>query len=644
MNPLIYNKCGLKLLSENVTDKSVSLALLDPPYLISKDTGMNNLADLIKYNEENNITEVKTEEEWVAYKTANNVTTDEKKDNFIKYGTIYGKAFKAVHQFGEWDHKFTIGILEEFIKTFYLKLKHGGTIIIWFDIWKISILKDLLEKYKFKQIRFIEWIKNNPKPLNSRINYLTNSREIALTATKISKPTFNSKYDNGLYEYPTAPTKNKFHPTTKPLPLFEELIKKHSNEGDLVVDTFLGSGTTAIACNNTNRKFIGSEIDKGYYDNIFKYNPLFIKPESTVTTVTTVTTEFTESTVTTEINNGNIEISYTVQELIGNNNNGPNIIATMDDLIETDLEQGSQPDQILNDEEQGITQVIKPLTHWTGGKTRLIKTYKQYLPKQYGTYHELFLGSGSVLLAFQPKEAYCYELNPNLCNAFQKIKKNTKSIIKQLKTIQDEWNNLPDFENKGDPRDIYYYKKRDEFNININNPTTIKQVVLFIFIMRTCYCGGWRQNANTGNYNIPIGNRKNINMPTEENINSMAKYLSNKNIKIINADFESSYSKIKEGDFVYIDPPYYPLKENSFTDYTPEGFGQSDHDRLIKLCHNIHKKGAKFMMSNSNSDYIKNNFKEEHFKIIPLAVARTLSADKSKRGKNEKNEVIIMNY
>ena len=61
----------------------------------------------------------------------------------------------------------------------YKKLKKGGTMIM-FLIWKITILKDLLEKNKFKQIRFIEWIKTNPQPRNSNINYLTNCREIAL--------------------------------------------------------------------------------------------------------------------------------------------------------------------------------------------------------------------------------------------------------------------------------------------------------------------------------------------------------------------------------------------------------------------------------------------------------------------------------
>jgi site-specific DNA-methyltransferase (adenine-specific) len=233
---------------------------------------MNIHYNKVKENEKNNIEFVKTEKEWLTYKKEHKISNDDKKDNYMKYGTIYGKKYCVKTDYGDWDTDFTMEILEEFIKEYYNKLRIGGTLIIFFDLWKISILKDLLEKYKFKQIRFIEWIKTNPQPLNSRTNYLTNCREIALIAIKGSKPTFNSSYDNGIYSFPLQGGKNRFHPTQKSLKLFEELIKKHSNENDLVVDTFLGAGTTAMASKNTNRKFKGCEISKEYYDKILDYN------------------------------------------------------------------------------------------------------------------------------------------------------------------------------------------------------------------------------------------------------------------------------------------------------------------------------------------------------------------------------------
>ena len=113
-------------------------------------------------------------------------------------------------------------------------------------------------------------VNGSPQQINQSVNYLTNSREIALLGVKGGKPTFHSKYDKGIYEFPIQNGKNRFHPTQKSIPLFEELIKKHSNEGDLIVDPFLGGGTTAIACKNTNRTFKGCEIDKNYYDKILK--------------------------------------------------------------------------------------------------------------------------------------------------------------------------------------------------------------------------------------------------------------------------------------------------------------------------------------------------------------------------------------
>ena len=196
------------------------------------------------------------------------MTEDTMKTNFMKYGSIYGLKYSVQTEYGEWDTSFTMKKLDEFIEEYYKKLRNGGTIIIFFDIWKITPLKELMEKHKFKQIRFIEWIKTNPQPLNSKINYLTNCREIALTGVKGGKPIFNSKYDNAIYQYPMQGGKNRFHPTQKSLPLFEELIKKHSNEKDTVLDTFLGGGTTAIACKNTNRRFKGCELSKEYYDKV----------------------------------------------------------------------------------------------------------------------------------------------------------------------------------------------------------------------------------------------------------------------------------------------------------------------------------------------------------------------------------------
>ena len=242
MESQFYNKEGLTLLKE-LEDSTVDLVLTDPPYIISRESGMNNL-----FNAED------------------------------KSKAKYGDKFAIQTDYGDWDSKFTLGILNEFIQEYYRVLKPGGTCIIFFDLWKIESLKKLFEDSKFYKLRFIEWIKTNPVPINSKISYLTNSREIAICCNKKGKSTFNSKYDNGIYKYPIyqgVKNVDRIHPTQKSLPLFEDIIKKHTNENDIVLDTFGGSATTYIACLKTKRTCISSEVDVNYYNkslNRIKYH------------------------------------------------------------------------------------------------------------------------------------------------------------------------------------------------------------------------------------------------------------------------------------------------------------------------------------------------------------------------------------
>ena len=280
-NIKIFNKEGLQFLSD-IPDNSIDLILTDPPYITSRETGMDKWVEHVKKQDEEGSKNVKTLEEWENYKTPEewqawfiqgNVPENKREkrlktlqENYIKYGSIYGKKFAVTTDYGDWDKDFTMETLELFVKHFHRILRDGGTCIIFFDLWKLSHLSEMMIQEKFKQLRFIEWIKTNPQPINSSVNYLTNCREIALSGIKKSKPTFNSKYDKGIYEHPIYGGKDRFHPTQKSLLLFEELIEKHCNEGDIVLDCFLGSGTTAVAALNTNRKFIGCELDPEYYE------------------------------------------------------------------------------------------------------------------------------------------------------------------------------------------------------------------------------------------------------------------------------------------------------------------------------------------------------------------------------------------
>lgn len=227
--------CKIELVNQNCFDflkniesNTVSLIIIDPPYEISKET---------------------------------NFTTGEEKGN-------YTDRFRVSMDFGDWYYNFSG--LDKVVKECYRILKSGGTLICFYDLWKITTLKNYFEMAKFKQIRFIEWLKTNPVPLNSKVNYLSNAREIAIVGIKKNKPIFHSSYDNGIYSYPICHDKDRFHPTQKPVKLLEDLIKKHSNAGDLVMDCFFGSASTAVAAYNTKRDFIGCEISKDYYEKALK--------------------------------------------------------------------------------------------------------------------------------------------------------------------------------------------------------------------------------------------------------------------------------------------------------------------------------------------------------------------------------------
>jgi len=284
-NITLKHQEGLQFL-EGLPSNSIDLILTDPPYITSRDSGMDKWVGHVAKQDQEGAKSLRTEEEfqdymglgdWHKFFVQGSAPLKKwhkdyarHKENFLKYGSIYGKKYAVRTNYGDWDKDFTLETLDQFTKQFYRVLRDGGSAIIFFDLWKITNLKDILEESKFKQLRLIEWIKTNPQPINSSRNYLTNCREIALMGVKKGKCTFNSKYDNGIYRFPIHGGKDRFHPTQKSLPLFEELIKKHSDPGHIVVDPFAGSATTAIACMNTDRKFMGCELDEEYFDKAQK--------------------------------------------------------------------------------------------------------------------------------------------------------------------------------------------------------------------------------------------------------------------------------------------------------------------------------------------------------------------------------------
>ena len=225
----IFKQTDSLSLMKELEKETVDLVLTDPPYIISKPSGFKSVVNGVE-------------------------------------------RFAVSTEHGDWDKEenFSLDDLRDSIVEYYRVLKKHGTMITFCDLWKISDVKRIMEDAGFKQIRFIEWIKTNPVPLNSSRNYLTNAREVALLGVKVSKPTFNSKYDNGVYQYPICHEKGRFHPTQKPYSLMWTLIEKHSAPGDVVLDTFAGAATTLLAAKNLGRGYIGCELDEDFFDQAEK--------------------------------------------------------------------------------------------------------------------------------------------------------------------------------------------------------------------------------------------------------------------------------------------------------------------------------------------------------------------------------------
>ena len=209
---------------------SVDLIIIDPPYNISRNSNFKSYSD------------------------------GASKELVTKYAGIS-------IDFGDWDKQDLNW--NELFSEYYRILKKSGTIVIFYDIWKSNEIKESAELNKFKQPRVGCWIKTNPVPINSKLNYLSNATEFFFTFVKVNKPTFNSEYDNGFYHYPICHGKERYeHPTQKPLSLITKLIEKHSNPGDLVLDCFAGTGTTGHACFLIDRKFILIEKEQKYFNII----------------------------------------------------------------------------------------------------------------------------------------------------------------------------------------------------------------------------------------------------------------------------------------------------------------------------------------------------------------------------------------
>lgn len=200
---------------------------------------------------------------------------------------------------------------------------------------------------------------------------------------------------------------------------------------------------------------------------------------------------------------------------------------------------------------------------WPGGKSNLLE---HIIPKLEGKrLIEPFVGAGNVFLSTDFDEYILADTNLNLINMYKSIAKEPEQFKEEVKLLIDNCNS----EKK-------YYELRDKFNDSTN---VFEKSTLFLYLNRIGYRGLVRYN-NKGIYNVPYGHYKSVYTPMAE-INH---FISIKDrCTFLHQDFKETFKLAEEGDVVYCDPPYSPIKPNSFTKYTEKSFTDNDHIKLNKL-------------------------------------------------------------
>ncbi|AYQ57802.1 DNA adenine methylase [Bathymodiolus thermophilus thioautotrophic gill symbiont] len=277
-------------------------------------------------------------------------------------------------------------------------------------------------------------------------------------------------------------------------------------------------------------------------------------------------------------------------------------------------------------------QVAKPFLKWAGGKRGLIEQLFSKFPTEFNNYHEPFLGGGAVFFELysrgmlKGKKAYLSDINSELINTYNVVKNNPSKLITNLQTYKENHN-----------KEFYYQTRELDRSDNFKTLSELERATRFIYLNKTCFNGLYRVNSK-GYFNTPIGSYKNPNIADKEAILNASKAL--QNTIIANQSFDRTIDNTSPNDFVYLDPPYYPLTETaSFTAYDKNAFLDEKQKQLFDVFKELHQKKCTVMKSNSDTNFIKDLYQEY---IIDFVQANRFINSKG-GGRSKINEVLINN-
>lgn len=273
-----------------------------------------------------------------------------------------------------------------------------------------------------------------------------------------------------------------------------------------------------------------------------------------------------------------------------------------------------------------ITEPVKengatPFLKWVGGKRGIIKELTSRLPETYNDYYEGFVGGGALFFDMKPKKAFLSDANLDLVITYKVVQKDVEKLIEALK--KHARLNCEE----------YYYRVRKRHDLD----DPIEVAARMIYLNKTCFNGLWRVNRK-GEFNVPMGKYANPGICQEDNLRACSKALQSATIEY------KGYENItpKQGDFCYFDPPYHPTSGTSFTSYAIGDFSEKNQSELADFCKELHRKGVKIMLSNSNTPFIRNLFSSNIFNIAIVNAPRNVNCKPN--GRNAVEEVLITNY
>lgn len=258
----------------------------------------------------------------------------------------------------------------------------------------------------------------------------------------------------------------------------------------------------------------------------------------------------------------------------------------------------------------------KPFIKWVGGKRSILPELLKRIPESYKAYHEPFLGGGALYFALQPDIAFLADINFPLVITYNAVKNDLDTLARKLKLHEKNHNKE------------YFLRMREK--IATEKDSTVLASI-FIYLNKTCYNGLYRVNKS-GKFNVPMGNYTNPTILDWENLQNCSKILQTATIE----QHTFNQDKIVKDDFYYLDPPYHETYES----YSSGGFGDDKHIELAEYCKKIDQKGGFFMLSNSDTPFVRKLYKG--YNIEQVSASRFVSCKANQRGKE--NELIIRNY